>query len=126
MRNDQAQTPKEGLDKNEQNKRKTKNENNSNDKGYNKSNNSYGENPRTASLSHTSSKNFEGEEPSIGVVLGLHFRKIEKKLPFKISREKIGNYISRTMKYGNEVVGIVEMYEDVRDTYGTNHMPKYL
>ena len=30
------------------------------------------------------------------------------------------------MKYGNEVVGIVEMYEYFRDTYGTNHMLKYL
>ena len=30
------------------------------------------------------------------------------------------------MKYDDEVVGIVEMYEDVWDTYGTNQMPKYL
>ena len=30
------------------------------------------------------------------------------------------------MKYGNEVVSTVEAYEDVRATYETNHMPKYL
>ena len=30
------------------------------------------------------------------------------------------------MKYGNEVVGIVEMYKVFQDTYGTNHMHKYL
>ena len=38
----------------------------------------------------------------------------------------MGNYISRTTKYGREVVGIVETYEDVRATYKTNHTPKYL
>ena len=38
----------------------------------------------------------------------------------------MGNYISRTMKHGNEVVGIVETYEDVRYTYKTNHMSKDL
>ena len=38
----------------------------------------------------------------------------------------MGYYISRTMKYGNKVVGIVETYEDVRSTYKSNHMPKYL
>ena len=38
----------------------------------------------------------------------------------------MGNYISRTMKYGNEVVGIFETYEDVQATYKTNHIPKYL
>ena len=38
----------------------------------------------------------------------------------------MGNYISNTMKCGNEVVGVVETYEDVRATYYTNHMPKDL
>ena len=39
---------------------------------------------------------------------GDRFWKIEKKLPFKIFREKMSNYISKTMKYGNKVVGIVD------------------
>ena len=30
------------------------------------------------------------------------------------------------MNYVNEVLGIVEMYEDVQSTYETNHMPKDL
>ena len=38
----------------------------------------------------------------------------------------MGNYISRTMKYHNKVVGIVEMYGEVLATYKTNHMHKYL
>ena len=42
MINDQYQTPTKGLDKNDQNKSKIKNENNNNDKCYNKSNNRYG------------------------------------------------------------------------------------
>ena len=37
--------------------------------------------------------------------------KIENNVPFDIFREKIGNYISRTTKYGNKVVGIVETYK---------------
>ena len=72
------------------------------------------------------SQNFEGEESSIGVVLGLCFEKIENKVPFKIFRDNMGYYISRTMKYVNKVVGIVETYEDVWSTYKANHMPKYL
>ena len=43
----------------------------------------------------------------------MRFGKIDKKLTFKIFREKMGKYISRTMKKGNKVVGIVETYEDV-------------
>ena len=38
----------------------------------------------------------------------------------------MGNYISSTMKYGNEVVGIVDTYKDFLSTFKTNHMPKYL
>ena len=38
----------------------------------------------------------------------------------------MSNYISRTMKYGNEVVEIVETYKYVRATYKTNHMHKLL
>ena len=38
----------------------------------------------------------------------------------------MGKYISRTMKYGKKVVGIVEKYEYVQSTYKNNHMPKYL
>ena len=79
MSNEQAQTTTGGLDKNDKKKSKTKNENNNNDKGYKKSNNRYEVNPRTASSSYTSSRNSEGEKPSIGVVLGLFSEKIEKK-----------------------------------------------
>ena len=30
------------------------------------------------------------------------------------------------MKYGKKVVDIVDMYREVRDTYGTHQMDKYL
>ena len=56
----------------------------------------------------------------------LHFGKPENKVPFDIFREKMGTYISRTIKYSNEVLGVVETYKDVRDTYETNHMSNYL
>ena len=39
----------------------------------------------------------------------MHFKKIEKTGPFEIFREKVSDYISMTMEYGNKVVGIVEM-----------------
>ena len=58
--------------------------------------------------------------------LGYSWGCVEKKVPSNILREKMCNYISRTIKYGNKVVGIVETYKDVRVTYKTNHMPKYL
>ena len=58
--------------------------------------------------------------------MGLRFKKVDKKVPFVIFRENIGNYIVRTIKYGNKVVGIVETYEYVQDTYKTNRMPKML
>ena len=37
----------------------------------------------------------------------------------------MSNYISRNVKYGNEV-GIVETYKYFPATYDKNHMPKYL
>ena len=79
-----------------------------------------------ASSSNTSSQNFEGEQPIIGVVLGLHFEKNYKKVPLKIFIDNMDKYISKTTMYGNEVVGIVDRYKDVRSTYFTNHMPKSL
>ena len=79
MRNYQAHTPIWGLDENYPKKIKTRNENNNNDKFCNNSNRKYGGNQRTASLSDTSSQNFEVEERSIGVVLGLRFEKLRRK-----------------------------------------------
>ena len=61
-------------------------------KGYNNRNNRYGGNSITASSSDTPSQKIEGEEPSIGVVLGSSFENIEKKAPFEIFREKMCNY----------------------------------
>ena len=100
MSNDQAQTPTEGLDKMSKRRAKQKKENKSNDKGYNKSKNMYAGNSRTASSYNTSSRNFERQDPSIRVFLVLRFKNIYKKSSFDIFREKMGNYISRTMKYG--------------------------
>ena len=56
----------------------------------------------------------------------MRFEKIEKKFLFKIFREKMDNYISTIIKYGNKVVGILETYKGIQSTYGTNRMPKYL
>ena len=56
----------------------------------------------------TPSQNVEGEESRIGVVLWLRLNKVEKEVPFELFREKTVNYISRNMKYGNKVVGIVK------------------
>ena len=89
MSNDQAQTPAGGSNGNDQNKSKTKNENNKNHKSYNKSNNIYGVNLIMASSSDTSSQKIEGEESSIGVVLGLCVEKLIIKYP-SISSEKYG------------------------------------
>ena len=38
----------------------------------------------------------------------------------------MGNYISKTIKFGNEVVGIMETYKDIQVTYETKHITKYL
>ena len=55
------------------------NENKNNDKGYNKSKNRYGVNPGKVLLFNTLSQNFEGEESSIRVVLGMRFEKLRRK-----------------------------------------------
>ena len=78
MSNDKAQTPTRGSDENDKKKSKTKNDNkknekNNNDKGNNNRNNRYGVKSRISSSFNTSSRNFEGEESSIRVVLGLCF-----------------------------------------------------
>ena len=43
----------------------------------------------TASFFNTLIRNFEGEESSIGIVLGLSFENIEKKLTFDIFIENM-------------------------------------
>ena len=45
----------------------------------------YGGNSITASSSDTSSRNFEGEESSIGVFLGLRLERLRSKHPLKSS-----------------------------------------
>ena len=80
MSNYQAQILTGGSDENYLIKSKTRkqnkrNENKKSDRVYNKSNTIYGGNSRTVSLFDTSSRNFEGEELSIGVVLGLNIKR---------------------------------------------------
>ena len=80
-------------DKNDRNKSKTKNKtnqngSNNNDKGYNNNNNRYWENSRMASLLNTLSRNFEGEESSIEVVLGLRFEKLRINYPSGYSERR--------------------------------------
>ena len=53
-------------------------------------------------------------------------KKIDKKVTFEVFRVKICNHIERTMKYGQEVSGIVKSYEDVVTTYTTKERPRDL
>jgi hypothetical protein len=62
----------------------------------------------------------------MGVVLGLKYEKMDKKVTFEVFRDKVCNHIERTMKYGQEVSGIVKTYEDVVATYTTNERPSDL
>ena len=52
--------------------------------------------------------------------------KMDKKVTFEVFREKVCNHIERTMKYGQEVSGIVKNYEDVVATYTINKRPREL
>ena len=61
-----------------QNKKTIKHKNKNNDKGYNKNNNRHGGNSRTASFFEKTSHNFEIEESSVGVVLGMNFENWEE------------------------------------------------
>ena len=74
----------------------------------------------------TSNKAFEGAEPDIGCVLGLRFVKVDKKVAYDVFCDKFANYISRSMKYGNEVVCAVKEYKDPVTDYEENNMPKDL
>jgi hypothetical protein len=83
-------------------------------------------NTRGTPTMNTANRNFEGAEPGVGAVLGLRYEKIDKKVTFEIFREKMSNYIERTMKYGDDVACIIKSYEDPLESFETNNMPSEL
>jgi hypothetical protein len=84
------------------------------------------QNTRGTPTMSSANKNFEGAEPGVGAVLGLRYEKIDKKVTYEVFREKMSNYIERTMKYGDDVVCLIKDYEDPIESFEMNNMPEEL
>jgi hypothetical protein len=84
------------------------------------------QNTRGTPTLSTVNRTFEGAEPGVGAVLGLRYEKIDKKVTYEVFREKMSNYIERTMKYGDDVVCIIKEYEDPLEAFESNNMPEEL
>ena len=57
-------------------------------------------------------RNFQGKEPSIGSVMGLRSKRIDKKTTFDLFRKDLANYIDRTFDEAADVVDFVKYMED--------------
>ena len=55
-----------------------------------------------------SNKDFEGETPEIGCVLGLRNEKITKKVPFDTFRDKIADFIVKKLDNAMDIMLIVK------------------
>jgi len=71
-------------------------------------------------------RDFVGDTSDIGAVLGLRNEKISKKVPFDMFREKLANYVIRTLTHPDDVVKIVRKMEDPATGFEKEHMPKDL
>jgi hypothetical protein len=74
----------------------------------------------------TSNKTFEGDQPLVGVVLGMRYEVISQKIAFDSFREKLSNYILSNIKNGDDVVHIVQYMEDPIKTFEKMNKPTEL
>ena len=62
----------------------------------------------------------------MGAVLGLQTEKMMHKVQFDTFREKVSDYVIKTLDYPDDVVGIVKQMKDLKMEFETKNMPKDL
>ena len=82
---------------------------------------------RTAvSVQSSDGTSFEGSCPEIGAVLGLRTENINKKVPFSVFTEKLGDYIITNISHGSDIEGCVGNLEDPLENFEAIHKPQPL
>ena len=73
------------------------------------------------------SKTYEGDTPEIGAVLALQNENVDKKANFSVFCERIGTYIMKEYKNGEDVVAVTkDITVDIVDTFKTEKKPDNL
>ena len=72
----------------------------------------------------TTNKDFIGEEPTIGAVLATKSERVDMKASFDAFREKISNYIVRTITNGADCVTVVRDMVDPKISFVATKKPK--
>jgi hypothetical protein len=71
-------------------------------------------------------KNWEGEEPKVGSVLGLRSEWLDKKVSFEVFLEKITDYILREFTNPRDIVGSIRDLKDPTINFKKYNLPKNL
>ena len=71
-------------------------------------------------------KNWEGDEPKMGSVLGLRSEWLDKKVTFEVFLEKTTDYILRELTNPRDIVGAVRDLKDPTTNFRKNNLPKNL
>ena len=73
-----------------------------------------------------SNKDFEGDTPEIGCVLGLRSEKMTKKVQFDTFREKLEDYLVKTLTSPMDIMPILKDMVDPYERFVREHLPKDL
>ena len=73
-----------------------------------------------------SNKDFEGDTPKIGAIVGLKLEKIAMKVQFDTFCEKVADFILTELLHGMDVVGYVKDMTDPMPAFVNKFLPKEL
>lgn len=68
-------------------------------------------------------RDFVGDTSDIGAVIALKNEKISKKAPFAMFREKLADYVIKTLTHPDDVFKIIKKMEDPEAKFEKEHMP---
>jgi hypothetical protein len=71
-------------------------------------------------------RNWEGEEPKVGGVLGLRSEWLDKKVSFEVFLEKVTDYILREFTNPRDIVGSIRDMKDPSINFKKHNLPKNL
>ena len=75
---------------------------------------------------NSNERNWQGDKPDIGCVLGLRTEWLDKKLSFRSFMEKMVEYVMREFDNANDVLPVVMDQEDPRVDFEIDNMSKEL
>jgi hypothetical protein len=71
-------------------------------------------------------RNWEGEEPKVGCVLGLHSKWMDKKVSFEVFLEKTTDYVLGEFRNPRDIIGLIRELKDPSTNFRKNNLAKNL